>query len=181
MAAAVLLAATVATTMYLRRPTVEPLITRLELNTPPTSDPFSFALSADGRQILFVAASEAGPRVWVRPLDQVAARPLAGTEGASYPFWSPDGRAIGFYADAKLKRIDLTGGAAQTLADAPLARGATWSRDGVILFASVGVLGLMQMPASGGMTTNRHARIGRIGRFRAPKRSMPSRGMGVSC
>ena len=91
------------------------LPTRFEIPTPPTSDPVSFALSADGRQLAFVATAEGAPRLWVRPLDQVTAQPLAGTEGASYPFWAPDGRAIGFFADGKLKRIDLgSGGLAGT-------------------------------------------------------------------
>jgi Tol biopolymer transport system component len=150
---AALVAASVATTMYFRPTVSQPVVTRLELNTPPTSDPFSFALSPDGRQVAFVAASETGPRLWVRPLDQVSARPLGGTEGATYPFWSPDGRSVGFFADAKLKRVDLTGGAPQTLADAPTARGATWNRDGVIVFASTAGQGLTQVPAGGGPPT----------------------------
>jgi eukaryotic-like serine/threonine-protein kinase len=87
----------VAATLYLRRVAPEPLVTRFEIPTPPSSDPWSFALSADGRQLAFVATVEGGPRLWVRPLDQVTARSLAGTEGASYPFWAPDGRAIGFF------------------------------------------------------------------------------------
>ena len=85
----------------------ELLMTRFEIPTPPTSDPVSFALSADGRQLAFVATAEGASRLFVRPLDQVTARPLAGTEGARYPFWKPDGRAIGFFADGKLKTIDL--------------------------------------------------------------------------
>ena len=100
-------------TLYLRRAVPEPLPTRFEIPTPPTSDPVSFALSADGRQLAFVATAEGAPRLWVRPLDQVTAQPLAGTEGASYPFWAPDGRAIGFFADGKLKRIDLGSGGPQ--------------------------------------------------------------------
>ena len=85
--------------------------------------------SCDGRGV---------PRLWVRPLDQVTAQPLAGTEGASYPFWAPDGRAIGFFADGKLKRIDLGSGGPQVLADAPSGRGGTWNHDGVIVFAPTG-------------------------------------------
>ena len=65
----------------------------------------------------------------------MTARPLAGTEGARYPFWAPDGRAIGFFADGKLKRIDLESGGLQVLADAPSGRGGTWNRDDVIVFA----------------------------------------------
>ena len=95
----------------------------------------SFALSPDGRQIVFVASGDGASRLWVRPLDTTAAQPLAGTDGASYPFWSPDSRSIGFFADGKLKRLDLSAGAPQTLAPAGLGRGGTWSADGVILFA----------------------------------------------
>ncbi len=75
---------------YLREtPPPEPVVTRLDVVTPPTSDAFSFALSHDGRQLAFVANGEKGSQLWLRPLDQVKAQPLAGTEGASYPFWAP--------------------------------------------------------------------------------------------
>ena len=86
----------------------------------------------------------------MRPLDQVKAQPLVGTEGAAYPFWAPDGRAIGFFADGKLKRIDLTGGAVQVLADASLGRGGTWSPDGVIVFTPTAADPLMRVAATGG-------------------------------
>ena len=122
-------------------------MTRFEIPTPPTTDPVSFALSADGRQLAFVAMSEGASRLWVRPLDQVTARPLAGTEGASYPFWKPDGRAIGFFADGKLKRIDLGSDVPQILADAPNGRGGTWNRDDVVVFAPDGGGGLMRVMA----------------------------------
>ena len=106
-ALAIVAALAIPATLYFRRVAPEPLLTRFEIATPPTSDPVSFALSADGRQLAFVATAEGMPRLWVRPLDQVTAQPLAGTEGARYPFWKPDGRAIGFFADGKLKTIDL--------------------------------------------------------------------------
>ena len=156
-AAAVALLAVVALAIpaarHLRESIPEALQTRFEIQTPPTSDSGSFALSSDGRQLAFVATAEGASRLWVRSLDQVTPRVLAGTDGAASPFWAPDGRALGFFANGKLKRIELTGGAPQVLAEAPLSRGATWNRDGVILFASTAILGLMQVPASGGMTT----------------------------
>ena len=130
-----LVALAVPATLYVRRTVPEPVVTRLDVVTPPTTDAFSFALSPDGRQLVFVANGEKGPQLWVRPLDQTTAQPLANTEGASFPFWAPDGRAVGFFADGKLKRINLTGGAVQVLADAPLPRGGTWNADGVIVFA----------------------------------------------
>src|SRR5688572_2116681 len=89
-------------------------------------------------------------RNWLRRFDQAAAQPLQGTEGASSAFWSADGRAIGFFADAKLKRLDLNGGALQVLADAPQPRGGTWNADGIILFAPDSTSGLMRIAASGG-------------------------------
>ena len=127
-----------------------PFVTRLDVITPPTADPFSFALSADGRQMAFVATDDKTSRLWVRPLDSENARPLAGTEGASYPFWKPDGTAIGFFAQGKLKRVDVAGGALQALTDAPGARGGTWNQDGVIVFAPLTNEGLMRIPATGG-------------------------------
>jgi serine/threonine protein kinase/Tol biopolymer transport system component len=150
------LAAVVATVLgigwqFARAPT-DALETRFEILTPPPTDPTAFALSEDGRQLAFVAVAEGGPRLWIRRLDQVTAQVLPRTEDANYPFWAPDGRAIGFFADGKLKRIDVAGGSPQVLADAPNGRGGAWSRDGVILFAPTNVNGtvLMQVPASGG-------------------------------
>jgi Tol biopolymer transport system component len=108
------------------------------------------ALSPDGRQIAFVAAKDGGPRLWVRQFDQATARPLTGADGAAYPFWAPDGRAIAFFADGKLKRIDLSGGAPQVLATAPAGRGGAWSADGVIVFAPGTTGALVRIPDTGG-------------------------------
>ena len=148
---ALVAALAVPATLYLRRGAPESTVTRLDVVTPPTSDAFSFALSPDGRQLAFVANGEKGFQLWLRPLDQVTAQPLAGTEGASYPFWAPDSRAIGFFADGKLKRIDLAGGAPQVLADAPQGRGGTWNRDGIIVFTPTAFSGLMRVMATGGI------------------------------
>ena len=94
----------------------------------------SIALSPDGTKLAFVAsASGAASQLWVRPLDSIAAQPLAGTEDAAYPFWSPDNRSLGFFAQGKLKIIDSSGGAVQTLADAPQPRGGAWGPDGTHL------------------------------------------------
>src|SRR5262249_41450345 len=127
----------------------EPFLTRFEIPTPPTSNLVSLALSDDGRQLVFVATVEGVARLLVRPLDQVVAQPLPGTEGASYPFWAPDGRAIGFFADGKLKRIDLGHSGPLVLADVTAGRGGTWNRDGVILYGRSGG-GLMRVMATGG-------------------------------
>jgi serine/threonine protein kinase len=107
---------------------------RLEITTPPTTDPTSIAISPDGQKIVFAATSEGRSQLWLRSLDSVSARPLPGTDFASLPFWSPDSRSLGFFADSKLKRIDLDGGSVQTLANAGLGMGGAWNRDGTILF-----------------------------------------------
>ena len=136
--------------LYLRRTVPEAVVTRLDVVTPPTIDSFSFALSPDGRQLVFVANGEKASQLWVRPFDQTTAQPLAGTEGAVYPFWSPDALAVGFFADGKLKRINLTGGAVQVLADAPVPRGGTWNAEDVIVFAPATNTSLMRVSARGG-------------------------------
>ena len=88
-------------------------------------------VSPDGRRLAFVATTAEGKDLlWVRSLDTLSAQALTGTEGASYPFWSPDSRFIGFFAGGKLKRIEAAGGPTFTLCDAPLARGGAWNRDG---------------------------------------------------
>ena len=136
--------------LYFRQAPVEAPETRLEVNTPPTSDPDSFAISPDGRRLAFVASSEGQPRLWLRPLDQTTAQPLPGTEGATFPFWSPDSRSIGFFAEGKLKRIDIAGGLPQVLASAPFGEGGAWNRDGVIVFAPSSFSPLYRVPAAGG-------------------------------
>jgi Tol biopolymer transport system component len=147
-AIAVLLVALAGVTAYfLSRPA--PRETRTDIVTPPANDPASFALSPDGSRIAYSAIADGVMRLFVRPLDSTAAQPLAGTEGAFYPFWSPDSRSVGFWANGKIKRVDLSGGSPQTLADSPLRTGAAWSVQGVILFAP-GTGGLFRMPASGG-------------------------------
>ena len=108
---------------------------RFEIATPPTDDP-SLALSPDGTTLAFIATQNRVPMVFVRSLAAVEGRALPGTEGASLPFWSPDGRTIGFFATDKLKRIDAVGGTPLAVADAPNPRGGAWNKDGVILFAS---------------------------------------------
>jgi Tol biopolymer transport system component len=109
------------------------------------------AISPDGRKLAFIANEGAGRRlIWVRPLDSLIAQPLAGTDDASNPFWSPDSRSIGFYStQGKFKKVDASGGPPQTVCDAVSPFGATWSRDGVILFGSnTGVI--QRVSAAGG-------------------------------
>ncbi len=111
--------------------------------------PLHLSVSPDGRQIAYVATFEGQERIWIRSMDSIESRVLADTADAAYPFWSPDGTAIGFLANSRLKRIAATGGPAQTLADAPLeGGGGDWSEDGTILFMPE-VGGLYRIPADG--------------------------------
>src|SRR5262249_5488420 len=113
------------------------------------------AISPDGRHLIFVATPTEGPSaLWLRSLDTSQARKLPGTEDATYPFWSPDSRFVGFFADGKLKQTGAFGGLPLTLADASLTpRGATWGRDDIILFASDATSSLIRVPAHGGSPT----------------------------
>ncbi|HEX9689512.1 MAG TPA: protein kinase, partial [Thermoanaerobaculia bacterium] len=122
---------------------------------PPEKSSFAFefgpmALSPDGRRVAFVATSSGINMLWVQPLSGVSAQPLAGTDGASNPFWSPDSRFLGFFADRKLKKIEASGGPPQTLADASLGRGGSWNREGVILFVPNSREVVHRVSASGG-------------------------------
>jgi len=107
---------------------------RVEVLTPPTADPTSLAISPDGLTIVYVAITEGRPQLQLRALDSGAEHSLAGTDGALFPFWSPNGRSIGFFADGALKRIDIDGGLPRVLAEAPAGRGGSWNSDDVILF-----------------------------------------------
>ena len=135
--------------VYFNRPA--PPEIRVEVNTPSTEDPLSFAISPDGRRLVFSASNEGKSQLWVRPLDSLAAKPLAGTDGANFPFWSPDSASVGFFADSKLKRIDIVGGAPQVLANAAaVGRGGSWNREGIILFAPNLAGPLLKVFARGG-------------------------------
>src|SRR4029079_7927733 len=91
--------------------------------------------------------------LYVRQLNGDRAQPLAGTVGAALPFWSPDGREIGFFARASLRKIDASGGPVTTVATAPLARGAAWSPAGVIVFGPATSSGLFKVSEDGGPVT----------------------------
>ncbi len=107
-------------------------------------------VSPDGKKLAFVAASEQGKEdIWIRALDSPNAMELQGTEGASYPFWSPDSRAIGFFSSGKLRRVDAAGGPILTICDAAGTRGADWNQEGTILFSGTWTP-IFRVPASGG-------------------------------
>jgi serine/threonine protein kinase len=112
-----------------------------------------FAISPDERRLALIATPSGGrPMVWIRSLDSTQASVLPGTEDAAYPFWSPDSRFVGFFAQGKLKKVDLAGGPPQALADAPSwdTRGAAWNHDGLIVFPPNSASGLMRVSANGG-------------------------------
>ncbi len=111
------------------------------------------ALSPDGQRLALVPTPIGGRTLlWIRDLDTLTARPLTGTDGATYPFWSPDSRSIGFFADGKLKTIASASGVPQVIADAPDSRGGSWG-DGQIVFAPQLDGPLYRVPASGGQQT----------------------------
>ena len=120
-----------------------------------TSVPFAandMALSPDGRTLTMVAYSAQANNyvLWTYEIGGQRTTSLEGTQGASYPFWSPDGKSIGFFADGKLKRVDMSGGQVQVLCDAPNGRGGAWNRDGVIVFTPNSFGGLSRVSAAGG-------------------------------
>ncbi len=106
-----------------------------------------FAIAPNGHTLAVVAYWESVRKnvIWIYQLGSHGAASLAETEGASYPFWSPDGRFLAFFADGKLKKLELSGGAVQTICDAPSGRGGSWNKDGVIVFAPVAAGGLYRV------------------------------------
>ena len=108
-------------------------------------------LSPDGGSIAFTASHADGKTMlWVRPVNSLEPRELAGTENAVFPFWAPDSRSLGFFADGKLKTIDVSGDSPQIIADAPFGRGGAWGPGGVILFSPSTQSGLLRVSAAGG-------------------------------
>ena len=110
---------------------------------PPEKSTFAFigdhtgpvVISPDGTRLVFAALGPDGRQMlWLRPLEAASSQPLPGTVDAAYPFWSPDSRSIGFFAEGKLKTVGVAGGPAQVLCDAPDGRGGSWSREGTIVF-----------------------------------------------
>ncbi len=139
----------------------QPLVLQTSVTAPETLR-FNFsgniagppAISPDGTQIVFSGISEGKSELYLRSLSDLSIRPLAGSDDGRFPFWSPDSRAIGFFADGKLKRLDLSGGGPITICDAVNGRGGSWGSAGTIVFAPNYNATLMQVAAAGGAPTD---------------------------
>ena len=156
--AAVVVAMVAGSAAWLLKPSVPPAVVRLSIPLPAgqqltRANQPALAISPDGRNVVYAAiqGEPAIQQLYLRALDSDESKPLAGTEGAFSPFFSPDGNMIGFFADGKLKKIAVTGGAAMTLADAPSPGGASWGRDGVLAvqLLQVGQKGLQRIAQDG--------------------------------
>jgi len=109
-------------------------------------------LSPDGRTLAYNATDSTGTvRIWVHPLDSFEAHPLTGTEGAARPFWSPDSRSLAFFSGTRLKRVDVAGGAAQTVLDGVRGYDGAWGSDGMIIFDATATDSIQGVPAAGGL------------------------------
>jgi len=146
--------------MYWNRPSEKERLIRASIK-PAANSSFTlfgnqsgFAISPDGKRLAYVASAPDGKNLlWVRPLDSLQAQPLAGTDGAGYPFWSPDSRFIGFFANGKLREIEASGGAPFAICDAALGRGASWAASGEIVFSPSTNGPLYGVSAAGGTAT----------------------------
>ena len=146
------------------RPQAGPTAVRFQVNLPdrmswgfPLGAPEgsnSGSISPDGTTLAFVASEPGGKAfLWVRRLDSLTARPLPGTEGAAFPFWSDDSRFLGYFTQTRLKKIAVDGGPSQTITElSSTPRGGTWSRNGVILMAMAGSA-ILRVSADGGDVT----------------------------
>jgi len=136
--------------MHFRATPPRPEPVHMSILLPEKSRVRALAVSPDGRQIAMVLVKDGKQQIWIRTLDSPEFTSLAGTDGAASPFWSPDSRYIGFFADAKVKKIDRSGGPAQTLCDALGGMGGTWNREGDILFSTDALGRVQRVSAAGG-------------------------------
>jgi eukaryotic-like serine/threonine-protein kinase len=140
---------------YYRRPAAEIGVARFPILPPADATfpglPSFLTVSPDGTHLAFIVLTADGKRqLWMRALDSLRSEPIAGTEGADQPFWSPDSRFVAFFADGKLRRVAISGGRPQTICETAPARSGTWNRDGVIIFTPGSGAGLSRVSAAGG-------------------------------
>jgi eukaryotic-like serine/threonine-protein kinase len=152
LAAAASVAAAILGIGFVRRAPARPHLVRFEIANPEGITAIDAPrISPDGRHLAFNATDSSGKsRIWVRALNALAAQPLAGTEGTTRPFWSPDSRFLGFFAEGKLKKIEVSGGPAQKICDAPSGSDGSWSPEGVILFDGTQNDPIYRVSAAGG-------------------------------
>ena len=155
--AAVLAAcAVVGLTVWHFRPVPPRPVTRFTISLPAGQrlvglDTPAIALSPDGTRFAYIAAQGSGlPQLYLRAMASSDARPIPGTEGATDPFFSPDGQWLGFFTGGKLKKVSVSGGAAVTLVDALSLQGASWGSQGMIAFGSEQAAVLLQVSDAGG-------------------------------
>ncbi len=151
-AAVAILAAALATLGYVRRAPVPPLTARFDIPAPEDLTSIDMPrVSPDGRYIAFNATDASGKnRIWVRALNALSAHALEGTDGTTRPFWSPDSRFLAFFAEGKLKKVEVSGGPPQKVCDAPTGSDGSWSSEGVILFDGVTGDPIQRVSAAGG-------------------------------
>jgi Tol biopolymer transport system component/tRNA A-37 threonylcarbamoyl transferase component Bud32 len=148
-------AAIVGFAVWILKPTPPKPVTRTVITLPPGDrlvgpDQTALALSPDGKQLAYAAIRGITSQLYLRFMDSQEARPISGTDGASEPFFSPDGQWVGFFAGGKLKKISVSGGSAVTLGDALNPFGANWSSQGIIAFTPLLVSPLMELSDAGG-------------------------------
>jgi serine/threonine protein kinase len=157
--------ATVAFVHFREQPPVEQS-QRYAITLPEGSTVHSFAISPDARYIAIAAITNGKQQLWLRPVDALQAQLMPTTEDATFPFWSPDSRYIGFFAQGKLKKIAAGGGPSQTLCDASSPRSGSWNREDTIIFSQSGNTphGIQRVPAGGGVPTD----VFKTGQYRYP-------------
>jgi Tol biopolymer transport system component len=137
----------------------DPRVVEFELQSPTGTAfyldperPGAAVVSPDGEAVAFTAEAKGVVQLYVRPLASAAARPVPGTDGAQYPFWSPDSRSVGYFAAGKLRKVQVMGSASPpvTICDAEEVKGASWGSAGVIVFAPNASSVLMRVPDAGG-------------------------------
>jgi serine/threonine-protein kinase len=153
--AVVIVAAAASLASWNLKPSPPKPVTRTVITLPPGDqlaalDLPAIGISPDGTQLAYVAIHSGTQQIYLRALDSLEARPLAGTEGANTPFFSPDGQWLGFFAGGKLKKISVNGGATVTITNAVALRGASWSSGGIVAFTPSLVSAVQQVSDAGG-------------------------------